>query len=94
MEWTSVTAEQRAYVPASARSIVCHFLHEVHCEYCLKQLGSRDPYRPAHNSVYMRWRKRGHGAQFGECVCFLGHRHVCVMSSQCVYTRDMTKFTL
>lgn len=69
----------RASVPASSRNIVCHFLHEIHCEYCLKQLGSSDPYRLPHNSVYMMWRKCGHGAHFRECVCvFL---YVC-MSSQ------------
>lgn len=58
-----------ASVPTSAHSIVCHFLHEMHCEYCLKQLGSSDPYHRVHNSVYMTRRKCGHGAHFGECVC-------------------------
>lgn len=39
-------------LPASASGIVCHFLHEMLCEYYLTQLGSSDPYRPAYNSVY------------------------------------------
>lgn len=43
---------ENAPLLASACSIVCHFLHEIHCEYYLTQLGSSDPYRAAHNSVY------------------------------------------
>lgn len=66
-------------IPAIARSIVCHFLHEMHCEYYLTQLGSSDPYRPTHNCVYKTWRKLGHGAHFvGVCVYVLGRVHVFV----------------
>lgn len=68
---------REASVPASAHSIVCHFLHEMHCEYCLKQLGSSDPYHRVHNSVYMTRRKCGHGAHFGECVCVFWFMCMC-----------------
>ena len=79
---TSVAAEEGdgAPVPAGAPGIVCHFLHEIHCEYCLKQLGSSDPYRPEHNSVYMTRRKCGHGATLGS---------VCVFSCACARPRFM-----
>lgn len=78
-------------MPACSLGTVCHFLHEIHCEYYLTQLGSSDPYHPAHNSVYKTWRKRGHGAHFWSvCVFTWACACVCILLINGFYVSKLT----